>query len=225
MDSVNIVVATPSSGQTRFIYAMSLARMVAYFAQVKSLPEIKTQQMDFIGLEGSGISANREWLVREALKKEDMTHILFIDDDMGFNPQTLNILISRRQPIVGCNYRIRVPPGDFTAVSLDGSSRVPTNKDKGGLEEVYYSGFGFCLIERKVFEAIDEPRFMIKYFEDQKYYSTEDSPFFEKAKEKGFPCYIDHDASKHVWHQGIVNYSWNNDYSNLGQGFGGKDGK
>lgn len=224
MESINIVVATPSSGQTRFIYALSLARLVAYYAQVRLLPEVKTQQMDFLGLEGSGISSNREWLVREALKKEDVTHILFIDDDMGFNMDTLHKLVQKRQPIVGCNYRIRVPPGNFTAVSLKGE-RVETNKEKSGLEEVFYCGFGFCLIERKVFEAIEEPRFMIKYFNNEQYYSTEDSPFFEKAREKGFPCYIDHDASKLILHQGIVNYTWDGDYSKLIKDSGDNNGK
>jgi len=46
-------------------------------------------------------------------------------------------------------------------------------------------------------------------------YSTEDMPFFEQAAKAGFPCYVDHDASKRIWHCGNLNYVWDHDYTAL----------
>lgn len=218
---VGIVVCTPSTGQVRTAYAVSLARMTAYFAQVRIFPEIEKQSLDFLLLEGSGISSGRETLVRQALAKEAMTHVLFIDEDMGFDVSALHIMARRRQPIVACNYRMRVPPADFTALKIDiEKGRVQTTQETTGLEEAYYAGFGFALIERRVLETIERPQFMLEYCKQNHVYTTEDHPFYRKAREAGFPCYIDHDASKLIWHVGNMNYVWDQDYTPRGVNYG-----
>ena len=220
MSDFNVVVCTPSTGHCKSVFAFSLARLVAYFAQHPIYPEASAvQMMDFGMIEGSGISSNRENMVRDALAMDGMTHILFIDEDMGFHLDALHIIARRRHPVVACNYRMRTPPADFTALKLDKSERIQTTKESSGIEEAYYAGFGFCLIERKVFEAIEEPRFMIGYNPVSKGYTTEDHPFFVKAREAGFPCWVDHDASKRVWHRGDINYTWDDDYSGMSKSF------
>lgn len=212
---MKVVVATPSTGQCKSVFAFSLARMVTYFAQVRVYPEIEEQYMDFDSVEGSGIGSNRDYLVERALQKDGMTHLLFIDEDMQFSPNLLHGLARWRQPIVGCNYRMRVPPAEFTAVSLDRRRRVATTVETTGLEEVDYCGFGFCLIERRVLDAVHKPRFLGVYSEQ--HYSTEDAPFFNAARKAGFPVYIDHDSSKGIGHRGDLLYRWDEDYSNLGK--------
>lgn len=210
--SLGIVVCTPSTGQVKTAYAVSLARMTAYFSQVRALPEVEQQNLDFLVIEGSGISSGREALIQQALDKPGMTHVLFIDEDMGWDMSALHGLIRRRLPIVACNYRMRVPPADFTALKLDyEKGRVQTTKELTGLEEAYYAGFGFALIERKVFEAVEQPRFLIEYNKETGHYTTEDHPFYREARKAGYPCYIDHDTSKLIWHVGSMNYVWNQD--------------
>jgi hypothetical protein len=130
-------------------YTYSLAKMIMYFTKHRLLPEESRQLIDFHSIEGSGISANRERLVVDALNTE-CTHILFIDDDMGFTPNALHILASRRQKIVGCNYPMRGTTPTFTALALDKKTRIYTGKESTGLEPCFYTGFGFCLIERSV---------------------------------------------------------------------------
>lgn len=217
--SFNVVIAWPSLGVPKNDFAFSLARLVAYFAQVRVFPEIAEQAIDVMTIEGSGISSQREDLTRDALAKDGMTHLLWIDEDMGFSQDCLHVAARRRQPIVAANYRMRVPPADFTALKLDRSGRIQTTDETIGLEEAYYSGFGFCLIERKVLEAVPEPRYQNLYSYDTGRYTTEDHPFFAAAREKGYPCYVDHDLSKRVWHKGGMSYVWNEDYSNLGKMF------
>ena len=196
-------------------YAVSLAKMVAYFATNRLLPDLENQRMDFVACESSGISDNRENLVKDALAIPDMTHLLFIDDDMGFHWSTLAVMMSRRQPIVACTYRRRMPPGEFTAASVDGKEYIRVDNDSGGLREASNVGFGFCLIERRVLEAIKPPRFLNIWVEKDQRYSTEDYPFFRAARDLGFPVYVDLDASKRIWHEGGMQYTWQGNYADI----------
>lgn len=214
-DAFRVIVAMPSTGFIRSATAFSLARMVAYFAQVRVFPEIAEQQLDFQLLEGSGISSGRESLVEQFLKNEQATHLLFIDEDMGFNVDTLHVMARRRQSIVACNYRMRHPPADFTAMRIDKTARVQTTREVSGLEEAHYAGFGFALIERRVFEAVEVPRFPIEWVPEARAYTTEDHPFYRRARAAGFKCWIDHDASKRVYHVGTLPYRWDMDYAPL----------
>lgn len=219
----NVLIATPSTGNCKSAYAVSLARLVAFFAQTRIWQEIDQQYLDVQSIEGSGIAANREALVRMALAKPDLTHVLWIDEDMGFRPDVLHVLAAHRQPIVGCNYRMRFPPADFTALNLAGTERVVSDGNAHGLQEVTYCGFGMCLMERRVFESVPEPRFLQVWSDG--HYSTEDSPFFAKCRAAGFKVYIDHDASRRVWHRGDLNYHVDEDYSELNARFRSSDGK
>lgn len=219
MDSFNVVVMWPSYGLPKNDFTFSLARLICYFARVRVFPEVPSQMMEPLSLEGSGISAQREDLVNAALRFPGVTHLCFIDEDTGFSPDVLHILARKRQPIVGCNYRMRVPPADFTALSLDRTHRVQTTDETTGLEEVDYIGFGFSLFEKEVFEKVEIPRFLQNWSPETRRYSTEDSPFFHKAREAGYKVYVDHDASKKIWHKGGLSYCWNEDYSTLGKNF------
>lgn len=219
MDSFNVVVCWPSYGLPKNDFTYSLARLISYFATVRVFPEIPSQKLEPLSLEGSGIGAQRDDLVNAALRFPDVTHLCFIDEDMGFNPDVLHILARKRQPIVGCNYRMRVPPADFTALSLDRTHRIQTTQEMSGLEEAFYIGFGFSLFEKEVFEKVEQPRFLQQWNAESRRYTTEDLPFFLKAREAGYKCYVDHDASKRIWHKGGMSYCWNEDYSTLGKNF------
>ena len=211
--SLSVIIATPSTGICKTAFAFSLARLVAYFAQVRVWPEVDEQRLDFDEIEGSGIGANRDAMVERFLAKEDATHLCFIDDDMVFAPDTLHTLARRRQSIVGVNYRMRQPPATFTALKLARTGRIETTPQVSGLEPAAYTGFGFCLLERRVLETVQRPRFLPIYTD---HYSTEDSPFFAKTEAAGFVCYVDHDASKGVAHRGDLTYRWDEDYTQLG---------
>lgn len=199
-------------------FAVSLAQMTAYF-MAHPVNEAKSQKIAVGVSEGSLISANRDMIINRALNMPEITHVMFIDDDMGFPQDAIHQLAKHKLPIVACNYKMRFPPGEFTAVNTDKVSRVITTDESTGLVEAAFSGFGMCLIERRVFEAIPQPRFMIRFNEDSKQYSTEDVTFFEKARAKGFPCMIDQDLSKRIWHSGSLNYLWYEDYSDLNMNF------
>lgn len=207
MSALHVAICTPSTGMVRTAYAHSLARLVMHYAQSRVFPEGGPQELSVYTIEGSGISGNRESLVVDALKA-GATHICYIDEDMGFAPDTLHVLLRKRQAIVGANYPMRVPPMQFTALSMDAKTRVHTDATRDGLEPAYYIGFGFAVIQTKVFETLAKPWFLSGYNLTSERYTTEDHPFCKKAREAGFPVYVDHDASRRVWHVGYHNYRW-----------------
>ena len=207
MKQFKLCILVPTTGMCRAPFTFSLANLIIYYAQNRIYENVSDQLLNVEPIEGSGISANRERLVAGALTG-DTTHILFIDEDMSFSPDALHILAAKEKPIVRCNYKMRVPGKGFTALAPDKMNRIITTEDSAGLEECHYTGFGFCLIERWVFEKVARPWFLIGYNTETNTYTTEDAGFAHRLENMGIPWYVDHDASKKVLHWGNHAYSW-----------------
>jgi len=207
MREIKVAVCVPTAGTVRMSFAHSLCGMLTYIA-AKGVPTISdaSVSLSLKVMESSNWITNREKLGRMALDCGD-THLMFLDDDMVFEPQMLEIMLGRRQPIVVTNYLIKTEPAkDFVAVSLDGQ-RVPTKQDSTGLVPLSYSGFGVSLITTDVFHRIPQPWFLPDFNAETGDYTTEDNPFFRKAREAGFDVYLDQEASKLVSHVGSK--TWN----------------
>jgi hypothetical protein len=71
-----------------------------------------------------------------------------------------------------------------------------------------WGGFGVSLIKMEVFKNIPKPWFMPLYMKDQNAYTTEDVPFFHRARKSGYQVIVDHDASKKVSHVGNKRWNW-----------------
>ena len=212
-DRIKIAICVPTAGLIRAETVSSFYKVVRSLNEKTLWPEATEQSHMLLIRIGSGISTNREAMVKQAIDN-DCTHVLFIDDDMTWDPKAFELLARRRHPIVGVNYRVRLPPGRFTAIHLTEpgvtGTQVKTTKEATGLVPVKYMGFGLCLIEAQVFKAVEKPWFLPFWENGQ--YSTEDLPFFTKAKEAGFTAYVDQDASKYVGHIGSCDYRWHTEY-------------
>lgn len=207
----NVAICTPSVGMVRTRYCSSLMRMLVYYQNHPILGmEEEPRYLSYHVIEGSMVGSARETFVDDILTL-DSTHLLFIDEDMGFREDVLNILLSRQVPFVSCNYRMKVAPCPFTARKPDDSGWIETNSGSVGLEETLFNGFGFSLIERKVLEAVSKPRFENKWIKEANGYTTEDKSFCLKAKEAGYSPMIDHKASKRVYHIGTWAFSWDDE--------------
>jgi hypothetical protein len=211
---INVAICTPSIGQMKTRYTTSLMRMLLHYQKTPVLgrEEDEARFLSYHVIEGSMVGSAREEMVDDVLKMEQTTHLLFIDEDMGFRQDCLNKLLARQQPFVSANYRMKIPPCYFTARKADDSDWLPTNADSFSLEEALFTGFGFSLIERQVLEAIKKPRFSNVYYDKYGTYSTEDKTFCALAKEAGFPVHVDHDVSKLVYHVGSYSYSWDDEF-------------
>lgn len=215
MEKMKLAILVPTTGMCRAPFTFSLARLVMYYAMNQVYGGVEDQYLNVEPIEGSGISANRERLIEGALKG-NTTHILFIDEDMSFHPDTLHDLARRKLPVVGCNYKHRVPEKGFTALSLDQQSQIITDENSVGIEKCYRTGFGFCLIQRWVFEKVERPWFLIGYNTESHTYTTEDTAFGRKLQKAGIDWYVDHDVSKKIIHWGNKGYSWKEkDYGDI----------
>jgi hypothetical protein len=189
-------------------FAYSLCGMVAYTAGngVRTIKE-RPVSVCIRVMESSNWITNREKLAR-SVTDEGMTHLMFLDDDMTFEPQVLEVLLGRRHPVVLTNYLIKTEPAsaaEFVAVDLDGK-RLPTREDSTGVMPIAYSGFGVSMIETEVFKKVAQPWFLPDFMGTE--YTTEDNPFFRKVREAGITVLLDHDASKLVSHVGIKTWNW-----------------
>lgn len=208
-ETIKLVVAIPTAGTVNFAFAYSLASLVAKLSG--GVPTRPGAGLD-ITLDGqvsSVIHSNRELLVRRAIDS-GKTHLLFLDDDMGFDPRVIDVLLGRRQPVVATNYLIKHPDDadpQFVAVSLDGR-RIVTRESSTGLEPISYSGFGVSLFEVDVFRKTPQPWFQPEFVPESNCYTTEDNPCFRRIREAGFACYVDHDASKMIDHNGAKKWRW-----------------
>lgn len=208
MSDVKLVIGVPTAGRVPMGFAYSLAGMIAKVGahRIPTIPEATIEVcMDIV--ESSNWITNREQLARRAVDG-GKTHLMFLDDDMTFEPQILEIMLGRRQDIVCTNYLIKTEPAkDFVAVGLSGQ-RVPTLPASVGLEPIAYSGFGVSIFSTEVFKKTPQPWFLPEFNAEKSEYTTEDNPFYRKAREAGFTVYLDHDASKLVSHIGQRAWNW-----------------
>lgn len=207
MSDLKVAACVPTAGLVNSDFAHSLAALMAYSHHLRSRPGDESIALTLLMQQTSCIHANREALVTQALDW-GCSHILFLDDDMVFSPQVLDVLLGRRQPIVVTNYTMKGTPPTFVAVGMDTKRRIVTCEQSTGLEEIHYSGFGVSLFERQVFEQTPKPWFLPRYDAENDTYTTEDLPFFEAARAAGFKCWLDHDASKLIGHRGLRTYEW-----------------
>jgi len=143
---------------------------------------------------GSMVGNLRQAMIEGALSN-GATHILMLDSDMRFPPDTLERLLARGLHIVGANYRAR-GGASTTARYADGS--YVAQSPVLSLESVYVVGCGVVLISAEVFRAMDRPWFPTPWNEDQ--FVSEDVYFCTRASELGFQAFVDHDLSRDVKH-------------------------
>lgn len=207
MPDIKLVIAVPTAGRVPMGFAYSLAGMIAKIGaqRVPTVPEASIEiTMDIV--ESSNWITNREQLARRAIDA-GRTHLMFLDDDMTFEPQVLDVMLGRRQDIVVTNYLIKTENPEFTAVGLDGK-RVPTREASTGLEPIAYSGFGVSIFSTEVFRRTPQPWFLPEFDAASNSYTTEDNPFYRRAREAGFTVWLDHDASKLLSHIGQRAWNW-----------------
>lgn len=211
MTDIRLTIAIPSAGTVVMPFSYSVSTMLSYTAvhKVRTVPEANIE-IDLQIVESANWIENREQLV-ESVVERDRTHLMFLDDDMSFEPQILEIMLGRRQQIVCTNYLIKTQDyaekPQFVAVSLD-DKRIPLTEHSTGIQPIAYSGFGASIFDVDVFRKVTFPRFLPDANCETKKYTTEDNPFYRKAREAGFTVYLDHDASKLLSHWGRWCWNW-----------------
>jgi hypothetical protein len=179
-DEVRVAVCEPAYRQVDPECAFSIMNVVLHS---------RDKIISFRSPKDMYIDKARNDLVRYALKDE-VSHALFLDDDMVFPPELLEKLLYHCKTVVGAMYFRKMPPhetvcGDF----VDGLKVQPLGLLNGSLQRVGCLGMGATLVEVGVLHA------MARKFGDELWFRSqecgEDVWFFDRLRQMGVPAYVD----------------------------------
>jgi len=160
---------------------------------------------------------------------EGFAETLWIDSDIGFDPDDVEELRAHGLPLV-CGIYPKKGPRQLACHVRPGTEEVTFGKG-GGLVELLYCGAGFLHVRREVYETIQtklelptcnqqagEP--LVPYFlpvihqkDGKPWYLTEDYSFCERARQCGYRIMAD--SSIRLWHYGSYGFSWEDAGSSL----------
>jgi len=163
----------------------------------------------------------RNYLVEDALNW-GCTHLLMIDTDQLYPPDTVKRLLAHDLDIVGAKVYRKYPPYD--PILVRGSIPVFTHVsdeecESGELVEVDSTGTGCILFKTEIFLNVERPWFKwdMPEFDGVAVMVGEDFYFCDKAKKAGYKIYVD--TSLEVNHLALmeVNYSAYKIYSKIAE--------
>lgn len=183
--NIKVMLAIPCQDTIKAKTAFSLVH------NIKDVPF----EVDFVLRIGCDIIGSRAWLVRNAIKYK-ASHILFVDHDMYFPPDTLKKMIDADKDIIGGQYNFRQLPLRSTAIAV---GTEPTNGeyivDPETLPKEMFKcitlGTGLLLIKTSVFEKIPEPWFQFGRNREGELVQGEDTFFCVQARKAGFDVWCD----------------------------------
>jgi hypothetical protein len=163
---IKLLIATPAYGDVFY---------TPYVSSVLKLARVMNQRkwdFSFITVSHSEIAESRNYLLSHWFDRTDASHILFIDTDMGFEPQLIVDMVSLDKPVVGVIYPKRSI--DFDRVAELAARGEPASravskahqyvfrplprgtqpKKRDGFLEVDGCGAGIMLIQRSCIESM-----------------------------------------------------------------------
>jgi len=192
-NSANVAICVPVQNQVTAVFAYSLAMLQKKCGETGLATSLHFNM-------GSEVAMQRQQLVDQALET-DCTHLMWIDADMQFPTDTLNILLAADKDIIAGNYSTRVPP--HRPVAFKSKNDLDSRVFKGtGIEPVWAVGSGMMLVNREVYDNITRPHYKIEYNEDYTSLVGEDIYFCNLANENGYEVHISHDLSDRIAHIG-----------------------
>ncbi|NLC03179.1 MAG: hypothetical protein GX787_02735 [Tissierellia bacterium] len=179
-----ILIAVPTVGQVEIEYVNSILRLS------------RTTNADIVHSAGSLVYAARNNFVKQALD-EGYTHLMFIDSDMVFNADALNVLLYHDKDIISGSIFSRVPPYKacfYEKLRLGEPHEVICKSVKvlqDGVQEVEGVGTAFLLIRVEVLRDIIE-KYNVYPFQPLYSYG-EDLSFCIRARQCGYKVFVDND--------------------------------
>lgn len=196
--STTLVVGTPCYGRmVTDLYTGSLLKL-----QTACLQRNIRLQVQLMGSDAL-ITRARQNIVADFLNNEDATHLLFIDADIGFEPEQVFRLLEFNSPVTAAVYPIkRLDWQKITAAvelhrtPVESASLTymiefpdPTRIEfRNGFARVNYAGTGFFLLQRQVLLSMIERYPELSYGHDHK---PDDKLSRSRYRSALFNCFID----------------------------------
>ena len=106
------------------------------------------------------IPRGRNTLVARAMHNTRATHLMFLDADIGFDPEYILMLLQEDVDVIGGGYPKKILPIDYV---LNPINNGESDDAKAEVERI---GTGFLLMKREVFSRIAEGMPELKYTDD-----------------------------------------------------------
>jgi hypothetical protein len=162
---VNLVIATPCfGGQISTLYAASLFKLQS---TVRSYSDVTLKVLFKDG--DALITRARASLISQFLDDPDATHLLFVDADIGFEPEQVLRLIECGAEMCAAVYPIKRIDWDKVRTTIEAARQNPAAAAlkyvfevedpnaviaKAGFVKVRYAGTGFLMIRRAALERM-----------------------------------------------------------------------
>lgn len=182
----NIVIGMPCTDDIRAKTAFSL---------IHAVNRKRDYDINFVMEISCDIIGARCRIVHQA-RKLKATHVLFVDHDMYFAPDTIQKLLDNNKDIVGADYNFRKLPAKSTAFPLE-ANHPP-------LYKCHAIGTGLMLVKMDVFDKVPEPWFQFGRDKDGNMVMGEDVHFCQEAIKVGYDVWAD--ATLDVKHLGEYMY-------------------
>lgn len=138
-------------------------------------------------------ASGRNRIIEEAASQK-CTHILFIDDDMAYGPEALNMLLGHDKDIISGLYLSRAYPHQpmIFDIADDTGAAFPMYlmpDDDERLKPIVAAGFGFLLVKTSVFLKMQKPYVRLGELAADQW--CDDIGFFKRTREAGIQSYVD----------------------------------
>lgn len=211
---MKVAICIPRHGDAKGEFMLSLARMIAH--SLRPGAGADGLEIDVFSVASSDLPANRTELLKRAIAWQ-ARHLLWLDSDHVFPPDTLLRLLRHKLPVVGCNQPRRSLPTGPVAVKLNDKGEMEhvwtteALAKAGAVEEVYHVGLALCLIDMNILHQVKahveagvgwanwQP-FERKILPGTNARMGEDVSFFRELTDAGIKVYIDHGLSWEVGH-------------------------
>jgi hypothetical protein len=197
-----LFVATPCfGGLVTTNYMMSIVKLMQYADQHSFSISLNLLARDSL------ITRARNTLVAHFMSMPQATHLMFIDSDIGFEPELVHRMLQFDEDVVGGMYPAkalcwapedkivqREPPQTATLNYVGQFCRGEELERRGPFATGVYAATGFMMIKRRVFERLIEAHPELAYSSDHVYTPVKT----ERQYHALFECRIDPETREYL---------------------------
>ncbi len=196
---MKLVIAICSARDWKPQFGSALAGLIAYVC-TKKIKGVTLEEFDLrVFSNVSNVSNGRQFALDQAIER-GFTHILFLDDDMTFQPDLLDHLCRHKADLVTVNYSHKHKQTNGMLLGKDGMYL----RKRDGSCEVLRGGFGAMLVDLKIPATLKKPHFAMPWSEHHQKTIGEDYFFCDRVVKAGGKMIADLDVK--VGHVGDYEY-------------------
>lgn len=203
-----VVILTPSCRNPSWYYTNSLLALMLHTREY-GISGQKAAVYHYVMPKCSCLPGGRQWLLNAAIaqaKEGNLTHAIFIDDDMQFDTDILDYLVRDGKCV--CANVLRKEEGELRTPNTVKNGKLLDSSVAVGMEEIYSTGLAMFCMDLKEVMKTKAPHFVQPYDPTTETYLGEDVAFTSKLRAAGVKLYCSHEASRKVGHLGERMYKY-----------------